>query len=93
MCEVTDNAKWSDVFTPEELAAALDIHSLRMAKQYGDYSFAADIAAAAECIRELSERLVNGEAAAIKLQAQVEKAQDAALRIRASMETLGRLPS
>ena len=58
-----DAPKWHDVFSADELAAALDVHSLRLAKRYGDYSLAADVAHAAECIRDISEQLDTLDAA------------------------------
>lgn len=47
---------WSDVYTPEELAAALDFAAARVAKMQGAYHLAAELKAAAECIRDLAER-------------------------------------
>ncbi len=69
---------WSDVFTVDELAAVLDIHAARLAKRYGDYSLAADIVHAAQCIRELADRL--------------DTTRNIGAHLRASLESFGRLP-
>jgi len=51
-----ETPSWSDIFTPEELATVLELQGARLAKQFGDYSLAADIKCAADCIRELAEQ-------------------------------------
>lgn len=52
-----DAPQWHDLYTPEELAAVLDVHALRVAKMHGAYSFASDISRAADCIRDLEQQI------------------------------------
>ena len=54
---VADGAKWYDLFTAEQWADILDVHSMRIARERGAYSFAADLALAAECIRAQQEEI------------------------------------
>lgn len=51
--------KWNDIYTAEELAAALDVYSAKLAREKGWYEIAGDIRHAAECIRDLDSK--NGE--------------------------------
>lgn len=51
----TNQPNWSDQFSSEELAAALDYHAAIVAKQRGWYEIAGEMRAAAACIRELAE--------------------------------------
>jgi hypothetical protein len=73
-----DTPSWSDLFTPEELATVLELQGARLAKQFGDYSLAADIKCAADCIRELAEKASHAEALHTKLVA-LERHVDAGL--------------
>lgn len=50
----TESPNWSDIYTAEQLAAAVDLHALKLAKQKGWYEIAQDLRHAAECIRDLS---------------------------------------
>jgi len=47
---------WNDIFTAEELAAALDVYAARLAKEKGWYEISQDISHAAACIRDLDDR-------------------------------------
>ena len=47
---------WNDVYTPEELAAALDLQAAKLAKRHGYYEIANELNHAAECIRDLAEQ-------------------------------------
>jgi hypothetical protein len=51
-----DNPTWSDIYTAEELAAALDVQAAKLARKHGYYEIAAELRHAAECIRDLAER-------------------------------------
>lgn len=47
---------WDDIFTADELAAALDVYAARLAKEKGWYEISQDIGHAAACIRDLDEQ-------------------------------------
>lgn len=51
-----DNPTWSDIYTADELAAALDLQSAKLAKKHGYYDIAAELSHAAEAIRDLAEQ-------------------------------------
>lgn len=74
MSDETPN--WSDIFTAEQLAAAIDLHALKIAKQKGWYEVANDLHAAAECIRDLSDRAETQRAAGAELVRQVLAARE-----------------
>ena len=50
------NPEWHDLFTVDELAAAVDLHAAQFAKKYGAYDIAAELRMAAQCIRDLNEQ-------------------------------------
>ncbi len=77
-----DNPTWSDIYTPEELAAALDVQAAKLAKKHGYYEIAAEISAAAECIRDLAEQRDGLSAAGAEL----------VRNVLAAKESLSRLP-
>jgi len=52
----TERPNWNDVFTAEELAAALDVYSAKLAMEKGWYEISQDISHAAACIRDLDGR-------------------------------------
>lgn len=81
--------EWHDLYTAEELAAAVELHAAQFAKKYGAYDVAAELRQAAACIRDLSERCELGAAAAARLQDQVAAIER---RARASLESLSKLP-
>lgn len=98
-----DNPTWSDIYTPEELAAAQDYHAAIVAKRLGGaggndsgYAIANEMRAAAECIRELSEQQA---ALASQLATFMSAAMDGIhtlgevdRQIKSSIESLGKLP-
>jgi hypothetical protein len=47
---------WNDIYTADELAAALHVYSARLAREKGWYDIANDIRLAAECIRDLDDK-------------------------------------
>lgn len=51
-----NEGNWSDVYTAEQLVAALRVHANKIAKMHGVYSLAQDILRAAECIEDLAEQ-------------------------------------
>lgn len=73
---MSETPNWSDLYTPEELAAAIDIHALKLAKLKGWYEIAGDLHAAAECIRDLSDRAETQRAAGAELVRQVLAARE-----------------
>jgi hypothetical protein len=50
-----DSPDWNDIFTPAELAAALRLHGLKLAKMHGCYGMAEDILHAASAIEDLAD--------------------------------------
>jgi hypothetical protein len=80
---------WSDQYTADELAAALKHHAAQLAHRYGLYDIAAELRAAAECIADLSSRC---ERVAAKAEGLAASILDAQLAVRASIESLGKLP-
>ena len=50
------NPHWSDIYTAEELAAAVELDAAKLAKRHGYYEIAAELGMAADALRELSER-------------------------------------
>lgn len=53
---MSDDSKWSDRHTVEELADWLDDRSMQVARASGDYDEAARLTAAADALRELNEK-------------------------------------
>jgi hypothetical protein len=47
---------WTDRYTADEMAVALDHHAAVIAKRSGNYHVANELRDAAECIRDLSKR-------------------------------------
>ena len=52
-----DVPEWSDVYSTDELVAALDYHSAQMAAKHGNYDGANELSMAAKCIADLKEKL------------------------------------
>jgi nucleotide-binding universal stress UspA family protein len=78
-----DNPTWSDIYTAEELAAALDLQAAKLARKHGYYEISAELSHAAECIRDLAER--NEEL--------TKAGGDLMRKILAGRESLSKLPS
>lgn len=85
-----DSPSWSDIYTPEELAVALEHHAAQTAKRTGLYHVADELKHAAACIRELDQRLETVVAIGDALRDEVLSIRRT---MRANIESLGRKPS
>lgn len=53
--EDDNSQRWHDLFSEDELVAALRVHAARLERKYGPDSFSQDVAYAADCIEDLCE--------------------------------------
>lgn len=84
-----ERPQWNDIFTPLELAAAIDLHAYKIARMAGWYEAAQDLHHAAECIRDLGDRIEMCASKAEDLQETVERIQRKA---RAALESFSDVP-
>lgn len=98
----TTTPEWHDLYSPDELAAALDLQAAKLAKRHGYYEIANELNAAAECIRDLNERYLEAVSAADRLTTELACLAAAGLgladlgdvsrQIKSGIESLGKLP-
>jgi hypothetical protein len=85
-----DQPNWNDLHTADEWADLLDDLAEKAAHERGVYDEHSNLKRAAECIRDLAERVEKASELAASLTVIVEDTQRKA---RAALESLSRLPS
>jgi hypothetical protein len=80
---------WDDLHTADEWADVLDEIAEKLALRYGDYGRNSQIRLAAQCLRDLSERVAMAAEKADELASQVATIQ---MKARAALESLSKLP-
>jgi hypothetical protein len=83
----TETAQWNDVYSTDELVAALHLHAAKLARA-GSTGPATDLIHAADCISDLAERCALAAETAERLNSMVEETQR---RARAALESFSGL--